>query len=111
MSYPLLKTSHASYSSFVALVLRLAQSMNETIVRVCAACQSETMTVLPAVSNVAYSHGACRRHALKSFAEIVGIEAAEKLVAAKPESYFCPELLSNSDFPFGVNHPVRSDTP
>lgn len=76
----------------VALRLRLAQSMNETIVRVCAACQSETKTVLPTVPNVAYSHGACRRHALKSFAEIVGIEAAEKIIAAKPESYFCPEL-------------------
>ncbi len=29
---------------------------------------------------------------MRSFAEIVGIEAAEKIIAAKPESYFCPEL-------------------
>mgnify|MGYP005609741529 FL=1 len=73
--------------------------MNETIVRVCAACQSETKAVLPTVPNVAYSHGACRRHALKSFAEIVGIEAAEKIIAAKPESYFCPELRTVPTIP------------
>lgn len=67
--------------------------MNETIVRVCAMCQAETKTVLSCVPNVAYSHGACRRHALAMFEELLGKIEAEKFIASKPESYFCPEIL------------------
>ena len=67
--------------------------MSETIVRVCAKCQLETKTVLPTVPNVSYSHGACRRHALGDFAEMLGMVEAEKFLSAKPASYFCPEIL------------------
>ena len=67
--------------------------MSETIVRVCAVCQSETKTVLPTVLNVYYSHGACRRHARAAFEELLGRIKAEEFVASKPDSYFCPEIL------------------
>ena len=76
----------------LALCLRQKAFMSLNIVRVCAMCQQETKTVLPTVPNVAYSHGACRRHALITFEKLLGKEKALEFVASKPDSYFCPEI-------------------
>lgn len=68
-------------------------AMSETIVRVCAMCQTETKTVQPTVPNLIYSHGACRRHARAAFEELIGELKAAEFVASKPDKYFCPEIL------------------
>ena len=79
----------------LALCLRQEAFMSLNIVRVCAMCQQESKTVLPTVPNVAYSHGACRRHALITFEELLGKEKALEFVASKPDSYFCPEIIND----------------
>ena len=68
--------------------------MTDTIIRVCAMCQKETKTVLPSVPGIAYSHGACRRHALQSFAEILGEKKARRYLRNKGKDYYCPDMLA-----------------
>lgn len=66
--------------------------MDKIIVRICAACQKERQAILPSVSNVVYSHGACYRHAVESFAEILGEEKARLRLANKSPEYYCPDM-------------------